>query len=123
MQELSSCCHSEERSDEESTISPRRERLRVGASKFISRRLNSYAVQKTVDRTRIVDYNTHRVSLALALFVETISRAPVAQSAAQPICNRQVGGFESPLGLFPNPTEMALDTSASWIGNAAVLNL
>ena len=46
MQELSSCCHSEERSDEESTISPRRERLRDGASKFISRRLNSYAVQK-----------------------------------------------------------------------------
>ena len=26
--------------------------------------------------------------------------APVAQPEAQPTCNRQVSGFESPLGLF-----------------------
>ena len=27
------------------------------------------------------------------------ARAPVAQQVAQPTCNRQVSGFESPLGL------------------------
>ena len=63
----------------------------------------------------------------LALFVGGIRRAPVAQSAAQSICNRQVGGFESPLGLSPNPKERDEDGAAAglppWIGNVAMLDL
>ena len=31
--------------------------------------------------------------------ISDLEDAPVAQLAAQPTCNRQVSGFESPLGL------------------------
>ncbi len=40
-----------------------------------------------------------RPVLAASLFLVRASYAPVAQQAAQPTCNRQVSGFESPLGL------------------------
>ena len=36
---------------------------------------------------------------ALTIYCERDKYAPVAQLAAQAICNRQVSGFESPLGL------------------------
>ena len=52
---------------------------------------------------------------ALTIYCERDKYAPVAQLAAQPICNRQVSGFESPLGLQ--------ERIAEWVGPLACLGL
>ena len=52
---------------------------------------------------------------ALTIYCERDKYAPVAQLAAQAICNRQVSGFESPLGLQ--------ERIAEWVGALACLGL